>query len=47
MWDGGRERDGTEPVEYCDRRFFEACDIGLGAVERRLGGEVISGGSEG
>jgi hypothetical protein len=35
-----------EPVEYCERRFLEACDIGLGNVDR-AGGVVISGGRAG
>lgn len=39
----GRDRDGTEPVEYCDSRFLEAWDIGRGTADRRAGGEVISG----
>lgn len=41
--EAGRDRDGTEPVEYCDSRFFEARDIGRGATDRRAGGEVIKG----
>lgn len=36
-----------ELVEYCDKRFLDACDIGRGRVLRRAGGEVISGGSGG
>jgi hypothetical protein len=49
MWEGGRERDGIELVEYCDNRFFDACDIGRGRVDLRLGfgGDVIRGGSGG
>jgi hypothetical protein len=47
MWDGGRDLEGAEPVEYCESRFFEACDIGLGRVDRRVGGDVMSGGSAG
>ena len=47
IFDGGRDREGAEPVEYCDNRFLEACDSGLESVERRLGGEVISGGNGG
>lgn len=49
MCDGGRERDGIEPVEYCDNRFLEACDIGRGIVDLLLGfgGDVMSGGRGG
>lgn len=48
MWEGGRDLDGTElVVEYCDRRFLEACDIGRGRVLLRAGGDVMSGGSAG
>lgn len=47
-WEGGREREGIElTVEYCDRRFLDACDIGRGSVLLRAGGEVMSGGSGG
>lgn len=46
-YDGGREREGTEPVEYCDRRFLEACDMGRGRFVRRPGGDVINGGRAG
>jgi hypothetical protein len=45
--DGGRDREGPEPVEYCDRRFLDAYDIGRGSVLLRPGGEVINGGSAG
>lgn len=45
--DVGRER-GADVVEYCDSRFLDACDIGLGIAERRgFGGDVTSGGSAG
>jgi hypothetical protein len=47
IWDGGRDRDGPEPVEYCDSRCLDAWDIGRGSVLLRAGGEVISGGSGG
>lgn len=47
MCDGGRDREGTDPVEYCDNRFLEAYDSGLERVERRLGGEVTRGGRGG
>lgn len=48
MCDGGRDLEGMElVVEYCDRRFLEACDIGRGRVLLRAGGEVMSGGSAG
>lgn len=50
MPEGGRDLDGAEPdVEYCDRRFLEACDIGRGRLLLRVvgGGLVISGGSAG
>lgn len=46
-WEGGRDLDGIEPVEYCDSLFLEACDIGRGSVDLREGGEVINGGSGG
>lgn len=48
--EGGRDRDGIEAVEYCDKRFLEACDIGLGRLERALPGlgvDVIRGGRTG
>ena len=45
MLEGGLERAAPEPVEYWDSRCFEACDIGLGSVLRREGGEVMRGGS--
>ena len=48
--EAGRDRDGMEAVEYCDRRFFEACDIGLAILVRALPGlreDVIKGGSTG
>jgi len=47
MCDGGRDRDGIELVEYCDKRFLDAWDIGRGKVLLRDGGEVINGGSGG
>jgi hypothetical protein len=47
MWDGGLDRVGIELVEYCDKRFLDACDMGRGRVLLRNGGEVISGGSGG
>ncbi len=50
MWDGGRDREGIELVEYCDKRFLDACDIGRGRMLLRAGGaggEVISGGRAG
>ena len=46
----GRDRDGIDAVEYCDRRFFEASDIGLGRVDRAAPGfsvDVIRGGRTG
>lgn len=38
-----------EPVEYCDSRFLDACDMGRGRVDLRFGfgGDVIRGGSGG
>lgn len=40
-----------ELVEYCDRRFLDACDIGRGRVDLRFGlgfeVDVIRGGSGG
>ena len=48
MWEGGRDLEGMEPVvEYCDRRFLEACDMGRGRLLLRAGGEVMSGGRAG
>jgi hypothetical protein len=49
MYDGGRERDCKEPVEYCDNRFLEAWDIGRGSVDLLFGfgGDVIRGGRGG
>lgn len=47
MWEGGRERDGMDPVEYWDSRFLEACDMGLGICDRRADGEVIRGARDG
>ena len=44
MWDTGRDREGPEPVEYWDSLCLDAWDMGRGIVDRRLGGEVISGG---
>lgn len=47
-WEGGRDLEGMElVVEYCDRRFLDACDIGRGRLLLRAGGEVMSGGSAG
>lgn len=47
-YEAGRERDGMEPVEYCERRFFAACAIEGGtALVGLLVGDVISGGSAG
>lgn len=43
----GRDRDGTEPVEYWDNLFFDTCDIGRGIADRREGGDVIKGDREG
>jgi hypothetical protein len=48
MWEGGRDLVGMElAVEYCDRRFLEACDMGRGRLVLRAGGDVISGGRAG
>lgn len=48
MWEGGRDLEGIElVVEYCDKRFLDACDIGRGRLLLRAGGEVMSGGSAG
>ena len=47
MCEGGRDLECTEPAEYCDRRFLDACDSGRGSVLRRGGGDVISGGRGG
>lgn len=32
MWEGGRDLDGMEAVEYCDKRLFRACDMCAGNV---------------
>jgi len=45
--DGGRDLEGMELVEYCDNLFFDACEVGLCKVDRRAGGDVISGGKGG
>ena len=47
MCDGGRDRVGIEAVEYCERRFLDACDMGRGRVVLRPSGDVMSGGSGG
>jgi hypothetical protein len=50
IWDGGRDLEGSElVVEYCDKRFLEACDMGRGRLLLRAdgGGDVISGGRAG
>lgn len=44
-WEGGRERDGIEVVEYWESRLLDACEFGRCRVERRDCGEVIKGGS--
>lgn len=38
-----------DPVEYCDNRFLDACDMGRESVDLRFGfgGDVIRGGSGG
>lgn len=46
IYETGRDREGTEPVEYWDNLFLDAWDIGRGIVVRRAGGEVMSGGRE-
>lgn len=40
MWEGGRDLDGIEAVEYCDSRLLKACDIGRGNVSVE-GGVVL------
>jgi hypothetical protein len=48
MCEGGRDLDGIElAVEYCDKRFLEACDMGRGKALLRAGGEVMIGVSAG
>ena len=50
MYEGGRDRDGIEAVEYCDSLFFGACDIGLGRTVcgvPELSDDVIRGGRTG
>lgn len=47
MWEVGRDLEGTEPTEYWERRFLDACDIGRCRVLRREEGEVMSGGRAG
>lgn len=34
-------------MEYCESLFFDACESGRCKLDRRAGGEVISGGSGG
>ncbi|KAF7561825.1 hypothetical protein G7046_g2309 [Stylonectria norvegica] len=46
-WEVGRDLEGSEPVEYCDSLFLEACDIGRDRVLLRDCGDVINGGSGG
>lgn len=46
-WEGGRDLEGTEWVEYCESLFFDACEFGRCKVERREGGDVTSGGRGG
>lgn len=48
--EAGRDRDGIEAVEYCDKRFLETSDIGLGSMDRALPElkvDVIRGGRTG
>lgn len=47
MCEGGLDREGMEPVEYCDSRFLEAYDNGRGSVLLRDGGDVMRGGRAG
>jgi hypothetical protein len=48
MCEGGRDLEGRElVVEYCDKRFLEACDMGRGRLVLRAGGDVMSGGRAG
>jgi hypothetical protein len=47
MCDGGRDLEGIELTEYCDNLFFDACEVGRCRVDRREGGDVISGGNGG
>lgn len=46
-WEGGRDLEGTEWFEYCDSLFLEACEMGRCRVDRRAGGDVMSGGRGG
>lgn len=45
VWDCGRDRDGTEPTEYCESLFLEACDMGRARLLLRNGADVVNGGS--
>lgn len=47
MCEPGRDLEGTDPVEYCDSRPLEACDIGRARLLRREGVEVVNGGRAG
>jgi hypothetical protein len=47
MCEGGRDLEGTEWFEYCDSRFLDAYEFGRCKVDRRAGGDVISGGNGG
>lgn len=47
MCDGGRDLEGMELVEYCDNLFFDAYEVGRCKIDRREGGDVISGGNDG
>lgn len=50
-WEGGRDRQGIELVEYCDSLFIEACEAGCCRFGRfggaAAGGDVIKGGNGG
>jgi hypothetical protein len=47
MCEGGRDLEGMELVEYCDNLFFDAYEVGRCKIDRREGGDVISGGNGG
>lgn len=49
MWDGGRDLEGPEVLEYCESLFLDAWDSGRcrPAVPLRIGEDVMRGASGG
>lgn len=44
--EGGRDLDSPDVLEYCERRFLEACDIEGCGLGLRGVGDVTSGGRD-